>query len=124
MEQAPLNKLINAVKRACEGDEWLQAHPPKVEISHYDDAYEYHFENRDIIDSILESGKALGIDIEVTDDPAACDVRHMGNTAQIPAVVYGPANLPLAHQVNEWASADDLIDGAKVIALTALRWCK
>ena len=118
------NKLINAVKKACEGDEWLTAHPPKVEISHYDDAYEYHFENRDIIDSILAAGKDVGFDIEVTDDPAACDVRHMGNTAQVPAVVYGPANLPLAHQVNEWSSADDLIDGAKVIALTALRWCK
>jgi len=118
------NLLIDAVKHSADGDEWLEAHPPKVEILHYDDAYDYRFEDTGIIDALVESGREFGLEIPVLDMGAACDVRHLGNSGGIPAVVYGPGNIDAAHRVNEWASIEDLILGTKNIALTALRWCK
>jgi len=116
-------KLIDTVKEACVGDEWLTQNPPQVYMTHYDDAYEFHAD-RAIIDEIMQAGRdTLGIEIQQM-RCSASDVRHWGNTGNMPAVVYGAGNGPCAHAIDEWNSKDDIINATKVMAITAYRWCK
>jgi Acetylornithine deacetylase/Succinyl-diaminopimelate desuccinylase and related deacylases len=41
----------------------------------------------------------------------------------IPTVNFGPGNMRVAHQSDEFVPESELIDCAKMIALTLMDWC-
>ncbi len=41
----------------------------------------------------------------------------------IPSLMYGPGTLDCIHKANEWVSVDELVEAAKVYALTAMELC-
>jgi acetylornithine deacetylase len=43
--------------------------------------------------------------------------------AGIPAVVYGPGDLRLAHASDEYVEVDEVIAACKTFALLAVEWC-
>lgn len=51
---------------------------------------------------------------------AGCDMRFF-HFMGIPTVIYGPGDLSMAHRVNEYVEIGQLITGAQVYALTAMR---
>jgi acetylornithine deacetylase len=53
---------------------------------------------------------------------AAAEVSVL-TAAGIPAVVYGPGDLRIAHAVDERVRVDELVTACRAYALLALRWC-
>ena len=53
--------------------------------------------------------------------PGTYDQKHFARIAGVPhCVAYGPGELELAHQPDEWCGIDDLVNATKVIALATL----
>ncbi|WP_333823270.1 acetylornithine deacetylase/succinyl-diaminopimelate desuccinylase family protein [Pinisolibacter sp.] len=53
--------------------------------------------------------------------PGTYDQKHIARFApHVACVAYGPGELDLAHQPDEWVSVDDMVASAKIMAATAL----
>lgn len=112
----------DVIDEASAEDPWLKENPPVIKYLHYDDAYQYP-ESSGFADVLIKAGKDVtGEELnEVTF--SACDARHLGNQGKIPAVVYGPGDISLAHSLNESIKADEIIESAKIIASAICDWC-
>jgi succinyl-diaminopimelate desuccinylase len=63
----------------------------------------------------------LGKPAELIASPGTYDHKHVARIAGIPdCVAYGPGELELAHQPDEYCRIDDLVNATKVIALATL----
>jgi succinyl-diaminopimelate desuccinylase len=64
----------------------------------------------------------LGRDPEFVVSPGTYDQKHVDRIGKLRnCIAYGPGILDLAHQPDEWIGVDDMLDSAKVMALTLLR---
>jgi succinyl-diaminopimelate desuccinylase len=52
---------------------------------------------------------------------ATCDMRFLVNQARIPTIILGPGNLRQAHTVDEYIETRQVLNGAKIYALIALK---
>jgi succinyl-diaminopimelate desuccinylase len=71
----------------------------------------------------LESAiqRILGRRPELIASPGTYDHKHVARIAGVPhCVAYGPGELELAHQPDEWCAIEDLVSATKVIALATL----
>jgi acetylornithine deacetylase len=111
------------IARAAASDPWLREHPPKIEWLiggvppaevDPDDA---------IVQIALAAARAIGRPSEL----GGLDNWHDGATliveAGIPAICLGPGDIHLAHTTDESVPIADLVDCAKAIAVTAMRFC-
>jgi len=55
--------------------------------------------------------------------PGGCDARHFVNRYGVPAVVFGPGQLAVAHGVDEFLSLDQWVIAIQALALFVTRWC-
>jgi succinyl-diaminopimelate desuccinylase len=63
----------------------------------------------------------LGRPAELIASPGTYDHKHVARIAGVPhCVAYGPGELELAHQPDEYCRVDDLVSATKVIALSTL----
>jgi acetylornithine deacetylase len=51
------------------------------------------------------------------------DMRLLVNQGGVPTVLFGPGNVRHAHRPDEFVRIDDLMTTARVLALTAMRFC-
>ena len=51
------------------------------------------------------------------------DLRLFTNHAHIPAVLFGPGDVRLAHAANEYVEIDEVITTVKIIANMIVAWC-
>ena len=67
-------------------------------------------------------GEVLGLEPEYVVSPGTYDQKHIDRIGRLKnCIAYGPGILDLAHQPDEWVGVDDMLDSAKVMALTLLR---
>lgn len=106
-------------------DEWLKSNPPVIKFQHYDDAYMLPADKQDI-KTLTEDAirDVIGKEPVITQLGGGCDARHFGNQGNIPAIVYGPGDIKMAHSTDEYISLNDYIKSIKVLAVTIYRWCK
>ena len=52
------------------------------------------------------------------------DLRLFTNHAHIPAVLFGPGDVRLAHAANEYVEIDDVLMCVKTIANLIVNWCE
>src|SRR5712692_5859730 len=65
--------------------------------------------------------RVLGRPAELVASPGTYDHKHVTRIAGIPhCIAYGPGELELAHQPDEYCRIDDLVNATKVIALATL----
>ncbi len=117
------NLLKDAVKNV--DDAWLKANPPSIKFQHYDDAYVLPADKQDI--KVLTEGvisDVLGMKPAVSQLGGGCDARHFGNQGNIPAIVYGPGDIKMAHSTDECINIDEYIKSIKVLAVAIYRWCR
>jgi len=66
--------------------------------------------------------KVNGRPAKLVASPGTYDHKHVARLARVKqCVAYGPGNLEIAHQPDEWCAIDDLVQTTKVIALTIVR---
>jgi succinyl-diaminopimelate desuccinylase len=65
--------------------------------------------------------RVLGTAARLVASPGTYDHKHVARIAHVPhCVAYGPGELELAHQPDEYCRVDDLVNATKVIALATL----
>ncbi len=74
-----------------------------------------------LVNVLRESLKSVtGKTPEISIMPAGCDMRFF-HSFGIPTVIYGPGDLSIAHQADEYVELERVITVAQVYALTAMR---
>jgi succinyl-diaminopimelate desuccinylase len=64
--------------------------------------------------------RVLGRDAEIVCSPGTYDQKHVDRIGRLKdCIAYGPGVLDLAHQPDEWIGIKDMVDSAKVMALSA-----
>lgn len=113
----------DAVFQASEKDGWLREHPPVVEW------FEGQFESAETaLDSRIVSlvkkkhAALLGQEPLVRGVTYGSDLRFYTNYARMPAVLYGPGDVSLAHSMNECVSLKEVMQVACVLALIMMEW--
>lgn len=77
-----------------------------------------------LVKSLLENSEyVMGKQADLGGFIAAGD-NYFFNKKGIPSIMYGPGTLDCIHKANEWVSIEELVEAAKVYALTALRACE
>ena len=111
------------IARAAAADPWLRAHPPRIDwmIGGVPPAEVAPAEP--IVQITLEAVRAVGRESAL----GGLDNWHDGATliveAGIPSICFGPGDIHLAHTAEESVPIADLVDCAKAIAVTAMRFC-
>ena len=64
-------------------------------------------------------GEVLGLSPEYVVSPGTYDQKHIDRIGRMKnCIAYGPGILDLAHQPDEYVGVDDMLDAAKVMAIT------
>ena len=112
------------ISKISNNDPWLKENPPVIEW------FEGQFESgqtdlddpiiQTLIDAIVRSTGDAPIIEGVT---YGSDLRLFTNHAHIPAVLFGPGDLRLAHAANEYVEIDEVLKTIKIIANMIVDWC-
>jgi len=113
-----------AVSDAADGHAYLRDHRPAVEwwggqflpARTPDDA-------RVVTTTMAAAEDVMGRAPRVEGMTYGADMRLLVNEARIPTVLFGPGDVRHAHRPDEFVPIDDLLIAARVVALTALRFC-
>jgi len=75
-----------------------------------------------VVQSVAKAiGEVMGVSPEYVVSPGTYDQKHIDRIGRLKnCIAYGPGILDLAHQPDEWVGVDDMLDSAKVMALTLL----
>ncbi|WP_110927801.1 peptidase [Bacillus massiliglaciei] len=65
----------------------------------------------------------MGTSPVIEASPWGTDGGYLSAVGGIPVVVFGPGETKMAHDADEYIEIDRMIEAAKVIAVTILRWC-
>ncbi len=111
------------IARAAAADPWLRANPPRVEWLIGGVPPAEIAPDEPIVQIALDAARAVGR----TSALGGLDNWHDGATliveAGIPSICFGPGDIHLAHTTEESVPIADLVDCAKAIAVTAMRFC-
>ena len=118
------NAFEDHISKISNKDPWLKENPPVIEW------FEGQFESgqtdlddpiiQTLIDAIVRSTGDAPIIEGVT---YGSDLRLFTNHAHIPAVLFGPGDLRLAHAANEYVEIDEVLKTIKIIANMIVDWC-
>lgn len=113
-----------AVAAACASDPWLAAHPASIEWW----GGQFLPARTSLDDPIVTTTMAAVTDVtgvapQVRGMPYGCDAGLTVGVAGIPTVVLGPGDIRDAHAPNESVTITNLVDAARVIAVSVLRFC-
>ena len=103
-------------------DEWLKTHFELTYPKLKKDAYEID-PKHPIVSTMHQSVLDCGRDSDVYGWNVSCDAALYAKVAGIPTVVYGPSDIIQAHGKDESIVFQDILDGAKALALAIQRWC-
>ena len=107
----------------CAEDEFLRDNPARVEWWGGQFAPCETPEDAAIIEAARSAARDLGLGGgEVVGVPYGSDLRHFVNAGHTPGVLFGPGDVAGAHRENESISVRALVDGARAVALTVMRF--
>jgi acetylornithine deacetylase len=116
--------LADTVAQVAAADPWLRNHPPRLEW------FEGQFESAEtdpthpLITTLAAQHRQVhGSDAPIRGVTYGSDMRLFTNHGGIPAVLYGPGDVRLAHAVDEYIPLNDVITATKTIALMIVAWC-
>ena len=115
-------EIEDQIKRFAQTDRWLRKNPPSIEWLIHIEPYDTPREAP--ICRAIEDAYAEALDSEpyVHAFPATCD-GGLFHRAGMDVVVFGPGDLLKAHAANENILIQEMLDAARVYALTILQWC-
>jgi acetylornithine deacetylase len=115
--------LEHTVAQAAGGDPWLASNSPVIEW------FEGQFESGEtaadhpLLTTLSQAhATVLGAPPRTRGVPYGSDLRLFTNHASMPAVLYGPGDVSLAHAVDEWIAFDQVAEAVAVLAHTVVNW--
>jgi acetylornithine deacetylase/succinyl-diaminopimelate desuccinylase family protein len=123
LDAAAVKREIEAqVERFAETDPWLREHPPKLEWPVWWPPFDVH------VDAPICRSVEAAYESALGERPqyhgfAAVDDAAFLNRGGVPAITLGPGSLQVAHSPGEYVEISELVDAAKVYALSIVEWC-
>ena len=121
-------EIEERVAAGCGLDPWLAEHPPELVWVNNWPPMETPWEHP--LTQAMRSGhEAATGERPGTPSPQAPNCFGAASdgsfyeAAGIPAVVYGPGDLKIAHCKDEYVEVDDVVTAAKALAFAAVEWC-
>ncbi|MFC2028817.1 ArgE/DapE family deacylase [Chloroflexota bacterium] len=112
------------IQNLAQTDSWLRVNPPKLDWTG-----DWWWPPYDVPkDAPICQAAAVACE-SVLNEPAkyygftAVDDASFLNQVGIPTITLGPGSIEVAHTANEFIEIKDLIDAAKIYALTIVEWC-
>ena len=65
----------------------------------------------------------VGNDATICGIAVAADAALYSRFLEIPSILFGPGEVTVAHQANEYVEINKMMDATKVIAATIMDWC-
>lgn len=111
--------IDDAVKK----DPWLKSNPPRVEWLLDADPSEIS-QSHPMVQCLEDSlQKVLGEKAKFSGLQGCADMRHLIKRGNTPSVLFGPGDLNVAHQADEFVEINKLITATKIYAEFILNWC-
>ena len=116
--------LADAVAEAASGDAWLRDHPPTVEWVGAQFAAARTDERDPVVSTLAGAVQSLGgAEARVGGVRYGADMRLLVNQGRVPTVLFGPGDVRESHRPDESIRAQDLVEMARILAVTAIRFC-
>ncbi len=112
-----VQQVLDTIAR---GDSWMAQHPPRIEAEGYLYGGEVG-EEEPIVRTACSALTDVGIPPQLKGFGSLTDMVHLVNTAKVPTISLGPSPTS-AHAADECVAVDELVQTAKALALTILRW--
>lgn len=109
------------VQKVAQTDPWLKQNPPKIEWMIDADCAETE-ESHPFVTTMSNTMFELDQTPKIEGICAHTDMGWLVNIG-IPTVNFGPGEPRIAHQTDEYITADQLIEATKIIAISILNWC-
>jgi len=117
--------LEDAVAEAASGDAWLRDHPPAVEWVGAQFAAARTDARDPVVGTLAGAVRSLGGTApRVGGVRYGADMRLLVNHGHVPTVLFGPGDVREAHRPDESIRAADLVELARILAVTAIRYCR
>ena len=112
------------IDKISQGDPWLKDHRPQIEWL----GCCWHpcsiDPNHPLVRLVADNHRDVtGEDAVVCGAAGGADNGSYARFLNIPAILYGPGEISVGHQANEYIEIDKMMDATKVIASTILDWC-
>lgn len=118
------NEIETYIHNLTQTDAWLRENPPELD---WRDGW--WWPPYDVPKDTPICAAAAAAYEAVLGEPAkyygftAVDDATFLNQADIPTITMGPSSIEIAHTANEYIEIQDLLDAAKIYALTIVEWC-
>ena len=112
-----------AVADAADADDWLREHPPRVTWRQGGVPSAAVADDEPVVATLLAAQRDLGHTAVAGGFDNWSDAATLVREGGIPAIIFGPGDIRLAHTAAEHVPVDELVACAQAIALTALRFC-
>lgn len=122
--EAGREQLEAAISKAAAADPWLAQHPPTVEWWGGQFASCETPSDDPLVAEVTAAIQSLtGRHPQIGGVTYGSDLRLLVNEGAIPSVLFGPGDVRLAHQTDEFVPIDDLLISTRALALVAMRFC-
>ncbi len=120
--EAVKKEVEEQIARFANTDPWLRENPPKVEWLLWWPPFDVPAD-APICQAVASAYReALGEEPKYYGFAAVDDAAFL-NRGGVPTVSIGPGNLMVAHGPGEYVEIDELVDAAKLYAMSIVEWC-
>ncbi len=116
--------LAATLRNVAAADPWLREHPPTLEW------IEGQFEpgetslDEPIVGALSAAhATAVGAAPRIQGVPYGSDLRLFTEHGKVPAILYGPGDVALAHTVEERVELEEVFACARTLAILMINWC-
>jgi acetylornithine deacetylase len=116
-----MREVEERVLAAARADPWLASHPPSI-VWHGDVPAAFTAADDPICATTLDAIAAMGIEPAIASRTTWFDGATF-TRAGTPTIACGPGAIARAHAVDEYVPVDELVRGAQILAVAAMRFC-
>ncbi|WP_312473684.1 ArgE/DapE family deacylase [Neobacillus sp.] len=116
-------EVLETIERVTKGDEWLDKHPPKVNV--YQEGYPFETPISHPLIHEMERiiGEVLDKEAVIEGMPAGCDARLLAGFGNIPTIILGCGDPKQCHCVNESVPVFQFLSLIEIYVQFIISWC-
>jgi acetylornithine deacetylase len=117
-------EMSEALAAAAAGDAWLCEHPPHLDWWGGRFLAARTATDHPLVGAVRSAATGVtGHEPPLEGMTYGADMGLLSQVGGTPAVLFGPGDIRRAHRPDEWVAVDDLVATARILAVTAVRFC-